>query len=132
MLVCLSMPLRNLTLRSVLIYVCTALFIAGFVVYILFQARLLLQGPQITLTQQPAIQQNSRTMQLEGLAQNIVGITLNGRPIYTDENGYFKETLILENGYTIATLRAQDRYGRATALTQTFVYTPTTTSETNL
>ena len=48
-------------------------------------------------------------------------ITLNGRQIFTDKNGNFKEALVLENGYTVATLRAEDRYGRVTHQTQTYV-----------
>jgi len=94
-----------------------------FVGYALFQARFLIEGPVVTLHNLPQVTQTQRTVILEGTAQNIVRITLNGRQIYTDKDGYFKETLVLENGYTIATLQAHDRYGRERSYTQEFVYT---------
>jgi hypothetical protein len=59
-----------------------------------------------------------------GTAKNIVKLTLNGREIHTNETGDFTHELVLENGYTILTLAAQDRFGRATSLTRTYVYVP--------
>jgi len=59
-----------------------------------------------------------------GEATNITGITLNGRTIYTDKNGYFKEAIILENGYTIATLEGTDLYGRTTRIERSLFYQP--------
>jgi len=92
--------------------------------YVLFQARFLITGPQINLTTEPDTQQNERVVTLEGTTHNITHLWLNDRPIFTDENGNFKEALILENGYTITTLRAKDRYGRETEVKRSFVYTP--------
>jgi hypothetical protein len=92
--------------------------------YIIFQARYLIIGPNITLTEVPAFLQNERQIMLGGSAYNISRLWLNDRPIYTDAKGNFKEALVLENGYTIATLRAEDRYGRKTEVSQKFVYTP--------
>lgn len=81
-------------------------------------------GPQITLHDVPEIRQNQRQIELTGAAYNISRLWLNDRPIYTDAQGNFKEALVLENGYTVATLRAEDRYGRETTVTQAFVYAP--------
>ena len=67
---------------------------------------------------------NERIIAVDGQAENITDITLNGRPIYTNESGVFSEKLVLENGYTIMTIRARDRYGRETTLTRSFVYRP--------
>lgn len=92
--------------------------------YILFQARFLIAGPQITLTEEPVRMQNERIIYLSGNARNITKITLNGRQIFTDERGYFREALVLENGYTIATIAAVDRYGRETREVRSFIYTP--------
>ena len=114
---------RHFTLRLILGYIVAIAVFLLLLAYAVFQARFLILGPQIELTQLPIIQEN-RVITLEGVATNITNINLNGRPIYTDENGYFKETLILENGYTITTLRAYDRYGRQTVTTQSFVYSP--------
>jgi hypothetical protein len=109
------------TFRTLLIYGCAAVCAVLFIFYVLFQARFLLAGPQIFVQQLPSTQ-SERLITLEGQARNIVHITLNGRQIYTDKNGNFKEALVLENGYTVATLVAQDRYGRTTSRTETFVY----------
>jgi len=105
-------------------------FVLGFIglllvlAYVTFQARFLIIGPQIVLTEEPSVLHNERQVFLVGHAYNISRLWLNDRPIYTDEQGNFKEALVLENGYTIATLRAEDRYGRATILTRSYVYTP--------
>jgi len=119
---------HHFTLRSLLYYTtlfCIALLFIG---YTLFQARFILEGPLITLNSSPAVVQTQRLVMLEGVAQNIVRMTLNGRQIYTDKDGYFKEALVLENGYTVTTLQAHDRYGHTRSYTQEFVYTPALTS----
>lgn len=92
--------------------------------YAIFQARFLIIGPQITLSTEPKALQNERRIFLEGTAYNISRLWLNDRQIFTDAQGTFQEALILENGYTISTLRAEDRYGRSTTLTRSYVYTP--------
>lgn len=92
--------------------------------YIIFQSRLLIQGPVVEITNQLNPAQNSRFVTLEGRTKNITHLALNGRQIYTDEYGYFREELFLENGYNIATISAVDRYGRTTEVVQDFVYIP--------
>lgn len=92
--------------------------------YVTFQARFLITGPQIVLYDEPNTQQNNRTVTLTGKAFNITHLWLNGRQIYTDETGNFKETLVLENSYTITTLKAKDRYGRETEVVRSFAYIP--------
>ncbi len=114
-----------LEFRSYIKYALICLGVIVFVGYTLFQARLLITGPVIDLLDEPGVEQSERVVKLQGYAQNIVKITLNGRAIYTDKNGYFKEALILENGYTKATLEGTDRYGRTTQLEKTFVFTST-------
>lgn len=115
----------GITFRTVLFYILTFIGIVLFVGYVLFQARFMLEGPQIFLTSQNSGVQTEALIHLEGHARNIVRMTLNGRQIYTDTSGNFNEALVLENGYTIATLQAEDRYGRTTILTQAFVYKKT-------
>ena len=92
--------------------------------YVVFQARFLIMGPQISLIETTNIKLNERSIFLVGETNNISHLWLNDRPIYTDAKGKFKEALVLENGYTIATLRAEDRYGRETTVVQPLVYTP--------
>lgn len=115
----------TLSLRTIVRYALTITFIGLLVAYVIFQARFLIQGPEINLVNEPTSIENSRTVTLSGYARNIAKITLNDRPIFTDTSGYFSEALVLENGYTIATITATDRYGRETRVVRTFVFTPT-------
>jgi len=92
--------------------------------YIVFQARFLIVGPQIALVDEPAQLQNARQITLSGTAFNISRLWLNDRPIFTDAQGNFTEAFTLENGYTITTIRAEDRYGRETTIVRTYVYIP--------
>lgn len=110
--------------RTILKFVGLSIGLLLILAYLVFQARFLIMGPQIILTEIPNIQQNQRAVFLVGETHNISHFWLNDRPIYTDAKGKFKETLILENGYTIATLRAEDRYGRETTVVQPLIYIP--------
>lgn len=110
--------------RSILKALGITLLVGLIAAYIIFQARFLITGPQIELTVEPPTQTNERVITLEGNTHNITHLWLNDRQIFTDESGDFKEELVLENGYTITTLRAKDRYGRETRVVRSFVYTP--------
>jgi hypothetical protein len=104
----------------------------GFIVFLVilfagyagYQARNLIQGPSITLLGEFGSVQTDRAVTLVGTARNVVVLRLNGREIHTNEQGRFEHTLTLENGYTIMTLEAEDRYGRKTDLTRSFIYKP--------
>ena len=115
---------HRLDFRTALYYAFLALLGLLFTAYALFQARFLIEGPEIFLSQVPTTVQHQRVVTLEGQTANIVSLHLNGREIYTDKNGYFKEALVLENGYTVATLKARDRYGRTRQVKTSFVYVP--------
>ncbi len=92
--------------------------------YVHYQARNFLAGPVITLTDTHTPIQHERTVMLEGHAENIVLLTLNGREIHTTEDGVFRETLVLPYGYTIIELYAKDRFGRTETLTREYVFVP--------
>ena len=115
---------NHATLSSILRAFGVATILALFVAYVLFQARFLIQGPQITMTKDTSVVQTERTVTLEGTAKNITNITVNGNPILTDESGNFAYTIVLENGYNKTSIQAHDRYGRTTTLIKEFVYTP--------
>ena len=61
-------------------------------------------------------------IQIEGRATNVAFLTLNGREIFTDEMGYFKETVLLSYGYNILTIYARDKFGRGVEKTIELVY----------
>jgi len=119
---------KGITLRILLYYIAVSLCVLFVVGYTLFQARFLIGGPKVSFVNEASVAQTQRVVTLEGSAENIVKIALNGRQIYTDKSGYFKEALVLENGYTVATLEAHDRYGRMRTYTKQFVYTPAITN----
>ena len=73
--------------------------------------------------------QHDRTVTLTGNTHNIVKLTLNGMEIHTNEQGAFTRILLLENGYTIMTLQAQDRFGRETSVVREYVYVPRTSEQ---
>ena len=100
------------------------LLIVSSVLYALFQARLLIQGPTLELTDIPDSVVNERQITLKGTANNITELYLNGRAIVTDEEGVFTESVVLENGYSVVRIDALDRYGRRTHVEAPFVYKP--------
>jgi hypothetical protein len=111
-------------LRTVLLTMLGFVIIGLLASYVLFQARYLIGGPQITLDGPLPIATNERAITLTGSAFNISRLWLNDRQIFTNPDGRFEQLLVLENGQTIATIRAEDRYGRATVVSHTFVYVP--------
>lgn len=119
-----ELPQEGIETRT-LLKAAALLGVLGLIIaYIIFQARFLITGPEIILHTEPAVQQNERIITLSGTARNITHLWLNDRQIFTDEQGNFTEALVLENGYTITTLRAKDRYGRETRVVRSYVYTP--------
>jgi hypothetical protein len=87
-----------------------ALLIFG---YSAFQAKKIIEGPQISIVS-PA---NGATVHdsliyVTGIAKNIKEITVNDRTIYIDEQGNFKEKMLLYPGYNIIKLEAKDKFGK--------------------
>lgn len=117
--------LRTLTLATLVRALGITLIILGILAYALFQARFFIEGPEITLTSPQNELQNEQVIEISGQAKNITEITLNGKTIHTDEEGFFTEALVLPNGYTIMTLSAEDRYGRKASVSRTLIYQPT-------
>lgn len=93
-------------------------------IYVLYQARFLTEGPVITLLKEPSTTLSTSTIELTGRAQNIVSLSMNGRTIYTTDEGVFSETLTLPIGYTIVTIEGVDRYGKRERIERSIVYTP--------
>lgn len=92
------------------------LLIAGAVIgYAYFALHAYLRGPQIIVwsPQNGATMEQSYTV-IEGMARGIAYFYLDDRQIFTDEAGYFKESLLLYPGYNIIVLSAKDRFGRTT------------------
>lgn len=110
--------------RILLKYWFVAIGVLLMLFFVIFQARFLITGPRIVITDAPSGPQNTRNIMISGTAYNISRLWLNDRPIYTDKQGNFTESVVLENGLTKTTLRAEDRYGRTTNVERTLVYVP--------
>lgn len=101
------------------------LFVGGLVAYSLFNSRIFISGPQITITspQNGASIEENRLVEVSGEATHISYLSLNDRQIYTDENGFFEEDLLLNVGYNVIQLKAKDKFNRSIERTIEVVYT---------
>ena len=98
--------------RFVVIWI-FGLFLASFFVYFIFIFQSFWRGPQITIDfpEEGAGLSNSHIL-VRGHGHDITKLELNGRLVYTDENGDFEEELILASGLNIIELKADGRFGR--------------------
>lgn len=80
--------------------------------YGVFRAYPLLTGPSVTVySPHDGDIVASSTFQISGIALRAKEITLQGRPITIDTEGYFSEILIPEHPYTVIVITATDAYG---------------------
>ena len=94
-----------------------------FTVYVLFQARFLILGPQIWVTTpRDGDVVTSPVVDVSGRARNAAWLSLNGRQIFTDEKGLWSEKLLVSPGVSIMTLRARDRFGRESEETVRIIF----------
>ncbi len=93
--------------------------------YALYQAKDLIRGPKLTIAA-PRLGETSsiRLIEVEGRAERIARLFLNGRLIFTDEAGRFEEKLLLPPGYTIINLEADDKFGRKVKTALPIAYQP--------
>lgn len=94
----------------------TAVVIAFFVLlagYGVYQTRDLMLGPAIVIASpQDGAALAGNPVEVAGQAERIAFLSLNGGRIFTDEEGYFRQKLLLNRGYNIIKLEARDKFGR--------------------
>lgn len=96
-------------------YAVLVIFFLLVVLYTLYQARALILGPRISIENPiDGATVNSPVVTIEGWARDTAWLNLNGRQIFTDESGSWSEKLIVQEGVSIMTVHAQDRFGRET------------------
>lgn len=102
-----------------------ALAVVSLSIYAYLQSREYLRGPIIAIGE-PINGSLSTTslVTLKGSAHTVSFLTLNGRQIFTDEQGRFKESLLLQDGYNILLLEAKDRFGHIVEKRLELVYKP--------
>jgi len=95
--------------------------IGGIISYGLFEAQRLIAGPSITIfSPQSGTAVASPLVKIEGVARNISFLTINDRPVLTDESGHFTRKLSPPPGMTSVTVQGTDRFGRR-ALAETHI-----------
>lgn len=94
--------------------------------YAYFEGRGLLYGPTISIEGR-VMEVSEPFITIEGKAEHIATLAMNGKTIPVTEEGNFSEPHVLAPGYNRITLAARDRYGKTTERVIEIVYTPTTT-----
>ena len=83
--------------------------------YSLFSARHIIKGPTISVeTPQNGELAKDSFVEIKGKSENLNYITLNDRQIFIDDEGNFKEKLILYKGENTLKLYGKDKFGRET------------------
>ncbi len=101
------------------------LITVGLVLYSYFQSKEYLRGPVIeVLEPMNGSTSTSSSIIILGNARNISFISLDGRQIFTDERGRFRELVLLQEGYTILTIAGKDRFGHTIEKKVELVYKP--------
>ena len=99
------------------------IFFVIIILYGLYEAQGLLFGPKINISTEKIVVHDPY-VKIEGLAQRIVGLSMNGKQIPVTENGEFSEPFLLASGGNRIALEARDTYGRKTARYVEIVYVP--------
>jgi len=95
---------------KIIIVIFAVITITGYAYY---QTKNLIAGPQIEIhTPKNGSSVQEKLIILEGTARNISKINLNDFPVYVDQNGVFKEKLLLSEGYNVIKFSIWDRFNR--------------------
>lgn len=82
--------------------------------YGIFNARNLIIGPKIEILSPTSttetIETSENTISVKGIVKNMSFLSLNGRAISANTEGYFDEKLILSLGMNIIEIKARDRF----------------------
>ena len=90
---------------------CIVLFIAG---YAASRTLSYLRGPSLTImTPQNYALLTEPLLTVRGEARRVAKIRLNGREIFTNEEGIFEDRLLVPPGYSIMTITADDTFNRS-------------------
>lgn len=91
--------------------------------YSYYEARDMIKGPEINIASpRNGVAVNRSLVEVKGTARNISHLELNGRKIFTDEQGNFSEELLLARGYNIIEVKATDKFNRETKKLLEIVY----------
>ncbi|MEK7579258.1 MAG: hypothetical protein AAB460_01850 [Patescibacteria group bacterium] len=95
--------------------------------YVLFEARGYLLGPRIeVVTPRNGDIVTDSLIYIEGRAERILGMTVNGRVMFVNDLGAFNEPVALLSGKNVITITATDRFGEVEIETILIFYRPET------
>ncbi len=98
--------------KNIIILISIAIFISisG---YVYSQSEELINGPQIEISSPvDGTLLYKNPVYIEGVVKNVAHISLDSRAIFVDKKGAFKEPLLLQEGYNIIEIKAEDKFGR--------------------
>ncbi len=105
---------RNKT-KKYLLWIIISIFVLSVVGYTSYEVQKVLFGPKIiVLSPKDGSLISSSVTEILGITKNIKELSLNDRKIFIDEEGNFKEEMLLSYGYNIFILKASDKFGRST------------------
>lgn len=81
--------------------------------YACYEASAIIKGPSIVIEYpQNGLSVHNEMLAIQGHANNISFLYLNGRPVYTNSAGKFIEKIILSSGLNSLFIQAEDRVGK--------------------
>ena len=84
---------------------------AVIVIYAIWNGRHLILGPQIDIiSPEDGARVTRETLTIKGVIKNGSFISLNGRQIFTDQEGLFSEEILPYHGYNIVEIIIEDRF----------------------
>ncbi|OGD66997.1 hypothetical protein A2442_02585 [Candidatus Campbellbacteria bacterium RIFOXYC2_FULL_35_25] len=93
--------------------------------YAFYQTRNIIKGGVITIDYPTSgMTLKESLVEIRGTIKNASYITMNGRQIFVDEEGNFKEKLLLSEGYNITEIEIQDRFERIKKEVLELIYEP--------
>ncbi len=99
------------------------LFFIIIIAYGIYEGKGLLLGPSINISSQVTISHDP-FVRIEGKADHIASLSMNGKDIPVTEGGNFNEPFLLARGDNRINLEAKDKYGHATSRVVEIVYIP--------
>jgi len=105
------------------------IFFALFALYAGFETLKVVAGPSLTVTSPKDLATiRDSVLTIKGTVARAAFISINGRQIFADKNGYFEDELLLQAGYTIIRVSVKDRFDKEVTKDLHLTYVPGATS----
>lgn len=99
-------------IRSNLKFSIITVLAMAIIFYAYFETSEVLSGPTLeVISPKNGYSSPSELVEISGNVKNVSYMYLNGRPIFADTSGFFKEKITLSKGYNSIFIETQDRIG---------------------